>query len=151
MNDYRRSKSGRLLPAFLMRQPSRTELDDGQRDGVFVRDPWLGQHLRDLAGSAHLPDRLAPLLEDSDDGEFEEDFVEEQSRLGRQFLELERERDAERKRADENRALANRLSRQRDEARAALRRAKGEGPFVDDARALARRAAKGVHRRLLKS
>lgn len=148
MNDYKRALAGRLLPAFLLRQPSLKELHDGETQGWFRRDDWLHEHLSELRSRAHCPDLLEPLLDDTDDEPFDEEFVVSQAALGRQFLELERERDAERTRADENRTLANRLSRERDEVRAQLRLARGQAPIGVEARALAKRAAKGVRRRL---
>jgi hypothetical protein len=148
MNDYRRANSGRLMPAFLLRQPSSTVLRHGEAEGWLRREEWLRDHLSGLMSRAHCPDLLEPLLDDADDELFEDDFVEAQAKLGRQFLELERERDAARSRADENRALANRLSRERDELRAQLRLTGGQAPIGEEAKALARRAAKGVRRRL---
>ncbi|GAB3692063.1 glycosyltransferase family 2 protein [Angustibacter aerolatus] len=148
MKDYRRALAGRLMPAYMLRQPSPAELLEGAREGWFREDRWLHDHLAGLQAGAHAPDLLAPLLADQDDEPFDASFVEAQAALGRQFMELERERDAERDRADENRALARRLSRQRDEARAQLRLATGQAPIGVEAKALARRAARGVRRRL---
>ena len=148
MNDYRRALSGRLMPAYLVRQPSLAELEEGAAGGWFERDDWLFRHLTDLVQHAHCPDLLSAQLDDSRDEPFAETFVEEQSVLGRQFLELERERDAERRRADENRQLARRLSRQRDAARAELKILKGQASITTEAKALARHAARGVRRRL---
>ncbi len=148
MNDYRRALAGRLMPAYMLRQPSAAELAEGETGGWFRRDEWLHEQVAGLVSDARCPELLEPLLDDSNDEIFEEAFVSSQAVLGRQFLELEQERDAERIRADESRALARRLSRQRDAARAELKLLRGQAPIADEAKALARRAARGVRRRL---
>lgn len=150
MKDYRRARAGRLLPAYLLRQPSDADLAQGQREGWFRQETWLRDHLTGLVRQAHCADLLEPLLDDSGDKPFEETMIEEQSRLGRQFLDLERERDAERDRADENRALANRLAKERDAALRQARAARRDGPITVEARALAGRAVRGARRRLVR-
>lgn len=146
MKDYRRALAGRLLPAYLQRQPSLADLEIGAQAGWFRRDEWLNEHLRSLVPVARCADLLEPLLDDRHDEPFAEDIIEEQSRLGRQFLELELERDAERERADSNRALANRLAAERDAARSRG----GDAQFMTEVRALTGRAVRGARRRLVR-
>lgn len=149
MNDYRRALAGRLMPAYMLRQPTTAGLLEGEASGRYVRDERLARELGDLVPTAHFPDLLEQALDASLDEPFDEAFVAEQAVLGRQFLELERERDAERARADENKALANRLAGERDEARARAKARGGELPVAADARRLAGRVAKGLRRRLV--
>lgn len=147
MNDYKRYKAGRLLPAFLLRQPTGADLKAGEAGGWFVRDEWLVKHLRALGDRAVFPDLLEPLLDDSDDDPFDDADIEAGAALGRQFLDLERERDAESRRADEAQALVGRLTKERDKARADLK-ARTSASVGQDAKALARRTARAAKRRL---
>lgn len=149
MADYRRQLAGRLLPAFLLRHPTPEDLANGQATG-FQRDEWLRDHLQSLGDGAVLPEMLAPLLDDSSDEPFDAAEVADAIAVGRQFLDLERERDEALRRADEEHALAVRLAKERDTARAKARRHTPPPPqsLTADAAALARRAVRGARRRI---
>lgn len=147
MRDYKRFLAGRLLPSYLLRQPSAADLAEGSSAGWFVPEPWLRTHLHGLLEDAVLPEQLAPLLEASGDEIFDEETVETLSALGRQFHELEVERDAALEDLRTTRATAARLAKERDEARAALR-AHAPAPIDREVRRLAGRVAGGARRRL---
>jgi hypothetical protein len=148
MADYRRHLAGRLLVTWLLRAPSAADLKAGEADGSFLRDEWLLEHLRSLGDHARYPELLAPLLSDADDDPFDDDEIEAAAALGRQFLALERERDEAARRADETQALAQRMTKERDQARSELRRKSAPQPLRSEVRGLARRVARGARRRL---
>ncbi|WP_375475153.1 glycosyltransferase family 2 protein [uncultured Jatrophihabitans sp.] len=146
MADRRRQLAGRLLPAFLLRQPSGTDLKAGEVTGWFVRDEWLLHHLQGLAEHGVCPDLLAPLLDDSDDDPFSDAEIEAGAALGKQFFNLESERRAESVRADRAEEKVRELSKKLADARNQLRAATAPRPVPDRARA----AAHGVLRRTRK-
>jgi hypothetical protein len=148
MADYRRHLAGRLKATWLVRSPSASDLKSGEADGRFRRDEWLLDHMRSLSDSARCPDLLAPLLVDDDDDPFDEIEIEAAVVVGRQFLALERERDDAARRADEAARRAQRLAKERDQARAELRRRTSPQPMRSDVQALARRLARAIRRRL---
>jgi Glycosyl transferase family 2 len=100
MADYRRYLAGRLEYAFLVRQPTERELNGTGSDGGFVYDPWLRDHLHGLLDRARIPDLLAACLDASGDEPFDPAEHERAAAIGRQFVELERERDEARRLAD---------------------------------------------------
>lgn len=67
MADYRRWQAGELRAAYHARSPGPAELERGEREGWFVRDPWLRDHLHALVDAALLPDVLARALADDGD------------------------------------------------------------------------------------
>jgi glycosyltransferase involved in cell wall biosynthesis len=148
MADYRRHLAGRLLPAFLLRQPSAADLKAEDGDGPFQRDEWLLNHLESLRDRAACPDLVAALLDDSDDEPFDETEIEPAVTLGRQFLDLERERDDANRAVEELRTKARSLAVERDASRAALQKQASSQSVLVDARTLARRVARGARRRL---
>jgi hypothetical protein len=144
MADYRRYLGGRLRYVWALRHPLEEELTAGERDGRFVRDTWLRDHLHTLAGNARFPSLLAPLLDASHDEPTNPATHREHAALGRKFVGLERERDEARREAEEWRQKAKRLAKQRDQARAL---APAETLRGDVAR-VARRAVGVVKRRV---
>ena len=93
MADYRRYLAGRLLYAFLLRQPLERDLLAGQADGVFVHDTWLRDYLHAMASRARIPELLAPCLDATADLPFDPAEHERDAAIGRMFVALERERD----------------------------------------------------------
>ena len=91
--DYRRYLAGRLMNAFLDRQPLEKDLVGGEADATFVRDTWLRDHLRALVDRALLPDLLARCLDTSQDEPIGPVEHERAANIGRLFIVLERERD----------------------------------------------------------
>jgi hypothetical protein len=147
MADYRRHLAGRLRYVWSLRQPLEEELLDGEKDGHFVRETWLRDHLHALLDKAVCPDLLAAVLDASQDEPIDPDEHRALSVLGRHFLELERERDAALRRVDEWRRRANRVARERDEARALL----PPTSFSADVARVGRRFVSGAKRRWRKS
>jgi glycosyltransferase involved in cell wall biosynthesis len=122
MADYRRYLAGRLMYAFLVRQPSARELSSGRADGAFVYDTWLRDHLHALVDRALLPDLLARCLDASDDEPIDPGEHERGAIIGELFIALERERDEARKQAD---VSAPKPPRLRDDWRRVIRRTGG--------------------------
>jgi hypothetical protein len=142
--DYQRYLGGRLRYAWALRQPLEDELIEGEKDGRYIHDTWLRDYLHGLIGNAICPDLLAPVLDASNEEALDPDEHRADAALGRQFVKLERERDAARREADEWRRKANRLARQRDEARDLASSATVRGDIVR----VARRIGKGLSRRV---
>ena len=90
MADYRRYRSGRLEQAYLARTPLRAELERGEQQGHYVRDPWLAEHLRSLVSTAHHPALLKAVVDPETDVPVPDEEHAEGARLGRQWLEEER-------------------------------------------------------------
>ncbi|MEP6637825.1 MAG: glycosyltransferase family 2 protein [Chloroflexota bacterium] len=93
MADYRRYLAGRLLYAFLDRQPLERDLVGGGPGGAFVYDPWLRDHLHGLVDRALRPDLVARCLDASRDDPIDPGEHERGANIGRLFIALERERD----------------------------------------------------------
>jgi hypothetical protein len=100
MADYRRYLAGRLMYAFLVRQPSEKELVSGGLEGDFVYDAWLRDHLHALVDRALLPELMTRSLDATADQPIDPDEHERGAAIGRLFIDLERERDEARLRAD---------------------------------------------------
>ena len=100
MADYRRHLAGRLLYAFLLRQPLERDLIAGEARGEFVHDPWLRDYLHSLADRARIAELLAPCLDASADEPFDPAEHERDAEIGRMFVALERERDDALRQAD---------------------------------------------------
>jgi hypothetical protein len=100
MADYRRHLAGRLLYAFLLRQPLERDLIAGEARGEFVHDPWLRDYLHALADRARIAELLAPCLDASVDEPFDPAEHERDAEIGRMFVALERERDDALRQAD---------------------------------------------------
>jgi glycosyl transferase family 2 len=100
MADYRRHLAGRLLYAFLLRQPLERDLIAGEARGEFVHDPWLRDYLHSLADRARIAALLAPCLDASADEPFDPAEHERDAEIGRMFVALERERDGALRQAD---------------------------------------------------
>ena len=100
MADYRRHLAGRLLYAFLLRQPLERDLIAGEARGEFVHDPWLRDYLHSLADRARIAELLAPCLDASADEPFDPAEHERDAEIGRMFVALERERDDSLRQAD---------------------------------------------------
>lgn len=109
MADYRRHLAGRLTYAFAARQPSEKDLVGGERDGSFVYDTGLRDHLHELVDRALLPDLVERCLDASQDEPIDPGEHERDASLGRLFIALERERDEARKLADERVARPPRI------------------------------------------
>lgn len=90
MADYRRYLSGRLEQAYLARTPLRSELEDGEQQGDFVRDTWLAEHLRSLSATAHHPVLLAAVADPATDVPVPDEEHAAGAQLGHQWLEEER-------------------------------------------------------------
>lgn len=120
MADYRRYRAGRMEYAFLARHPEERDLTSV--DGSFVHDPWLRDHLHALLGRALLPDLLAACLDAADDEPIDPAEHERGALLGRQFIELERERDEARRLVDARTAPPTRI---RDDWLRVIRRTAG--------------------------
>jgi hypothetical protein len=67
MKDYRRYLDGRLYEAYLARTPQRADLEAGEKDGRFLRDDWLADHLRRLVHTALLPEALRAVVDPAND------------------------------------------------------------------------------------
>jgi glycosyl transferase family 2 len=93
MADYRRHLAGRLMYAFLVRQPREAELVGGESGGAFVFDPWLRDHLHGLVGRALQPDQLLRCLDSTADEPFDPVEHQRAATVGNLFIALERERD----------------------------------------------------------
>lgn len=139
--DYRRYLAGRLLFAFLDRQPLERDLVAAGPDGAFVYDPWLRDHLHELTGRALRPDLLAPILDAASDEPIDRAEHERGATIGRLFIDLERQRDAREQERDEALRLVGALER------AAARRAKPT-PLRDDWLRVGRRTGAALKRRL---
>ena len=100
MADYRRHLAGRLLYAFLLRQPLERDLIAGEARGEFVHDPWLRDYLHSLADRARIAELLAPCLDASADEPFDPAEHERDAEIGQMFVALERERDDALRQAD---------------------------------------------------
>ena len=100
MADYRRHLAGRLLYAFLLRQPLERDLIAGEARGEFVHDPWLRDYLHSLADRARIAKLLAPCLDASADEPFDPAEHERDAEIGQMFVALERERDDALRQAD---------------------------------------------------
>ena len=142
MADYRRHLAGRLRYAFLLRSPTEDELAEGESQGWVERDPWLRDHLHGLLETARIPGLLSANLDASKDEPFDPVEHRAAADLGRMFMELECERDAALRLADENHRKAARIAKERDQARAAAR------PLSAEVRRFTRRALRAVKRRL---
>jgi hypothetical protein len=147
MADYRRHLAGRLRYLWSLRQPLEEELLAGERDGYFVRDTWLRDHLHALLDKAVRPDLLEAVLDATNDVRIDPDEHRAASEFGRQFLELERERDAALRHVDEWRTKANRLAKEREEARALA----PPMSFTADVVRVGRRFVSGARRRWRRS
>jgi len=144
MADYRRYLAGRLRYVWALRQALEEELVDGERTGQYVRDTWLRDHLHGLVGNALCSDLLHEALDSSHDVTVDPDEHRAAAVLGRQFVELERERDAALRQADEWTRRAQRIAKERDQARA-------EAPSISfraDIARVGRRLVSGAKRRL---
>jgi hypothetical protein len=144
MADWRRYVAGRLFYLFLLRQPLEADLVAGESDGSFERDPWLRDHLHGLADKATCPDLLAAVLDSSQDGALDAAEHRTDADLGRLLMELELERDAAVRRADEQQAAARRMANERDKARSTARPL----PLRADWVRVSRRTAGAVKRRV---
>lgn len=152
MADYRRHLAGRLRPIWSLRHPSLEELIAGEYAGEYRQDLWLRDHILGLVDRALLPDELRRVL-DADEQAVDPTAHRAASELGRQFVELERERDEFRALAEEHRQEAQRwrrrANRQRQRTGAAKRQPQRRRMPV---RAALRRSAKllpsGPRRRL---
>jgi hypothetical protein len=142
--DYRRHLAGRLLPAILLRQPTEEELLKGERQGFLTRDEWLHDHLEALRDTALCPDLLDTLLDGSNDELIDPEEHRAAAELGRQFLELERERDAALLLAEQNEKKAQRIATDRNGAR----RRPETIPLKADIARVGRRTISAVKRRL---
>jgi hypothetical protein len=118
MNDYRRYLGQRLRYHYLLRLPTKDELDRGAETGSFVHETWLRDHLHGLVDTAVLPDQLAASLDSSKDDVTPDDEHAAAVEVAALFIALEQERDDARKEADHLRAKANQAIRERDKARA---------------------------------
>jgi len=147
MADYRRHLAGRLRYVWSLRQVLEEDLVEGEKDGHFVRYTWLRDHLHALLDKALCPDLLEAVLDSSRDEPIEPDEHRAAAVLGRQFVELERERDAAVRQVDEWRRRANRIAGERDEARALL----PPKSFSADVARVGRRFLSGAKRRWRKS
>jgi hypothetical protein len=146
MADYRRYVGGRLRYVWSLRQVLKDDLVDGEKEGRFVRDTWLRDHLHALLDNALCPDLLQAVLDSSKDGAIDTDEHRAAAVLGRQFVELERERDAALLQVDEWRRTANRLAKEREELRALV----SPVSFSADVARVSRRLGSGAKRRLRK-
>lgn len=111
MADYRRLLAGRLRYAYLARSPSVADLEAGEAEGYFVRDEWLRDHLLALVPHARQPELLEAALDGSKDEPVDPLEHAGDARLGRLFLELERERDEARRETEEVRRQLRRARR----------------------------------------
>jgi glycosyltransferase involved in cell wall biosynthesis len=82
MKEYRRYLEGRLLPAYVLRFPTREELESGAETGAFRREETLARYLRAQG------DGLRSLL--TPDEPLPEDEETRARAAGRSFLEMER-------------------------------------------------------------
>lgn len=90
MADYRRYKDGRLEQAYMARTPLRSELEQGEKAGHYVRDPWLAGHLRSLVPTAHQPGLLKSVVDPGTDTPIPDEEHSRGALVGRQWLEEER-------------------------------------------------------------
>ena len=93
MADYRRHLAGRLMYAFLARQPREADLVGSEPEGAFLFDPWLRDHLHELVDGALQPDQLRRCLDSTLDEPFDPEEHERGATIGGLFVALERERD----------------------------------------------------------
>jgi hypothetical protein len=142
MADFRRYQAGRLESAYLLRQPLLDGLAEGQLQGFFDKDTWLRDYLHGLVPNAAVASRLSEALEAPDEP-FDAEQHRQSAALGRQFRELEAERDATGKRADDLALVIRDLQRQ------LATRTQPTSLRADVART-SRRIYKGARRRLRK-
>lgn len=90
MADYRRYRSGRLQNAYLARTPLRSELEDGEAGGDYVRETWLAEHLVSLLDTAHERTLLAAAVDPATDVPVPDEEHVAGARLGQTWLEEER-------------------------------------------------------------
>lgn len=125
MWDYRRHRAGRLREAFLLRQPTDAELH--ATGAPFRHDPWLRDHLRDLATRARAAHLLEPLVHEVGHRVDTDEHLRA-SELGRLFLDLEDELRQEQRRGDDAERRARRANARARRLRARVQELEAMAP-----------------------